>query len=99
MARYAVHAQVYTYLHTMQASALSLYVVPWMLSTLILAAYNVLYTYSTLYVALYAVCTLPCTLFVRCCQGNLQRTGQSVTGSNILTTYKSGFLLQFSSII
>jgi hypothetical protein len=31
---------------------------PGMLSTLILAAYNVLYAYSTLYVALYAVCTL-----------------------------------------
>jgi hypothetical protein len=29
-----------------------------MLSTLTLAAYNVLYAYSTLYVALYAVCTL-----------------------------------------
>jgi hypothetical protein len=36
----------------------SLNIQAWMLSTLIMAAYNVLYAYSTLYVALYAVCTL-----------------------------------------
>jgi hypothetical protein len=45
-------------LHTSVAACHVRPCVAWMLSTLILAAYNVMYAYSTLYVPLYAVCTL-----------------------------------------